>query len=346
MREPRSLTNNLWKQQDQYYQVMTRLYAKAVFEELAAKATSETAKVMRQYARTMYSNTGQIKDLKKMHRDLANEAQVEVIKAFQSRPTAGRPSYRQNETNPRLKRYAGGKMLSALKSNKLILTNEYGIGMYNMDFLDRKAKQWYRMNFGTAPRGSKVAGQGSLKMFGQASSRKLAISRFKPSPAFMVPTSIAGRGLWSNKILQRTDLSELSKQRAGTPLPVGKRLGDGSRKKANGGSRSEGQAFYVVYKGIKGSFSPRISRGIQGSRFLDAGVKSINDNYGDAMYGVFKKWHNDALGKSKSSGNKTITTRINRGSSKTLKGLPKGPTEMFNGGRGAIYFKGPRGGLR
>jgi hypothetical protein len=344
MREPRNLTTNLWynQQREQYRQVMTRLYAKAVFEELAAKATSETARIMRTYARTMYSNIDQKKDLAKMHRDLANDAQIEVIKAYEARPGAGRPSYRQNDTG-RLKRYADGKMLSALKSKNLINTNEYGIGMFDQRFLDRKAKQWYRLNFGTAPRGSKAVGQGSLKMFGQASSRKLQISRFKPGPAFMVPTTVKGRGLWSNKIMAKTDMSQLTKQRAGVSLP-GKR----------GNEAGSGKALYVVFGGgrggrpIKGSFSPRVSRGIRGARFLDAGVKSINDNYGNAMYAVFKGWHDDSVGKAKSASNKTVTAKVRLGgTNKKLTGLPRGgPTEMFNGGRGVIYYKGPRGGLR
>jgi hypothetical protein len=284
----------------------------------------------------MYKNTEQKQGLARMHRKLADEAQSEVLKAYQSRPGPRRPSYREQDTG-RLKRYSGGKMEQALRSKKLIVTSYQGIGMYDQDFLDRKAKQWYRLNFGALPQVTRPKGQGSLKMFGQSSSRKLQISKFGASSPFMVPTSKFGSGLWSNKFLARTDMKELSKQRAGVAPGSGKN-----------------QAFYVVYRGkngrpIKGSFDPVLSRGIKGTRFLDAGVKSINDNYGDAMRELFLGWHKKSL-KDAGASNRTVRAPVKPGNlggtSKQLKGLPPSPSNTWvTDSKGRIYFRGPRGGL-
>lgn len=263
--------------------VLGSLYAKAVVLEIAEKSSKKTAALLKEYAKTMYTDPEQKKDLAAMHKRLATGAKNKVVEKYKARPTAGRKSYRQKETRDELKRYSGGVMYKALNSPKLIYSDEYGLGMFDVKFLDERARQWYRMNFGAMPAGRAAAGQGSLKMFQQTSSRKLDISKYKPSGPFLVPNSVNGRGLWSNKTMPVTNLSALYK----AAKAEGKK----------GSSGELGTALYVVPGNFRPSFDKVLSKGIKGSRFLDAGVKYVNDHYGDEMEIAVAKWHKRSLAK-------------------------------------------------
>lgn len=290
-----------FRSNDEYYRTLSRIYSKAIVEEMVQKSMSGTAEVLLKYSRSMYRNTERRDDLARMHKNLAAEAQQKVIQKYNSRKTAGRRSYRENETNPKLRRYSGKRLEQALKSKNLIVTNATGIGMYDMTWLDKKARQWYRMNFGALPKTTAVVGEGSMKMLGQSSSKKLTLRNYGPSKQFWIPNSISMKGLWSNKFLPKTNYQELSKQRANM---VGGKSGEG--------------AFYVVGKGkgkngksFRGSFDPRISSGIEGSRFLDSGISYVNNEYGPRIRDLFMSWHKDALSSTSSGGTKTVKVKGN-----------------------------------
>lgn len=86
---------------------------------------------------------------------LGERAQRTVVRSYaSSRAASGGPAgYRANDPNPRLRRYAGGRMLRALQNpSNVFEVTERGI-MFgpNAAELDRTAKQWFRLNFGALP---------------------------------------------------------------------------------------------------------------------------------------------------------------------------------------------------
>lgn len=60
------------------------------------------------------------------------------------------PGYRRNDTGKN-KRYAGGALDKALNDRKNYVVTTGGLALFDEQFLDSKARQWYRLNFGTAP---------------------------------------------------------------------------------------------------------------------------------------------------------------------------------------------------
>jgi hypothetical protein len=286
-----------------YYprQVLTTGQAKpiavdAVNRAVAAQVKNGTIEIFQKYIASMLRNIDKREDLENMHRNLALGARAAILLEY-DKHHGKRPSYR-NLDRGKLKRYSNKKLRKALDSpvrigdgpgRSLFSVSAAGIGLFDVKFLDDTAKQWYRLNFGALPAGSSLPGQGSIRMFGRSSGKRLSLEGFGPSMPFYVPQALSSRGLWSREYLTSTNYKALSKP--------GRNIRNG-----------EPGALYVVGYGkdgkpFRGSFSPHLSKGITGTRFLDAGVRYINNNYGKertsngslGMVGVFKKWHEEAM---------------------------------------------------
>jgi hypothetical protein len=83
---------------------------------------------------------------------LGARAQEAVVGRY-NRQRRGPSGYRAAGQNPKMRRYAGGRMLAALENRDNIYeATAQGITFLpDMDQLDREAKQWYRLNFGAEP---------------------------------------------------------------------------------------------------------------------------------------------------------------------------------------------------
>lgn len=63
---------------------------------------------------------------------------------------SGPPGYRKDDKPPH-NRFADGALAKALASPKNVSVTARGLRLFNQGHLDQKAKQWYRLNYGTSP---------------------------------------------------------------------------------------------------------------------------------------------------------------------------------------------------
>lgn len=269
------------------------IFARALAKEMVEKSNSETAKIVSRYIRSMYRDADKRSDLRKMHEQLSVGAASAALQAYEQSGIGGKASYRYGEPkNSKLFRYSNGRMRTALGSaQQLNKVDDTGIALFNKRWLDKNARQWYRLNFGALPLSSTTPNQGTIKMFNKTASKRISLAGYGPSEAFFVPQTLTGRGIWSSKALPRTNLRALR----------GSNISDGS-----------GGFLYVVGPNFKGSFRPKVSKGIRGARFLDAGVRNLNNSYGPALTNLFRKWDRDAR-KAAGRGTRGVNTvRIRR----------------------------------
>lgn len=269
------------------------LFARALAQEMVQKSNSETAKIVSRYIRSMYRDSNKRADLRAMHEQLSAGAAAAALQAYEQSGIGGKPSYRYAEArNSPLFRFANGRMRLALGSpEQLNKVDDTGIALFNKRWLDKNARQWYRLNFGALPQSSAMPNQGVVRMFNKTASRRISLAGYGPSQAFFVPQTIKGRGIWSSKALPRTNLRALR----------GSNVTDGS-----------GGFLYVVGPNFKGSFRGKVSKGIRGARFLDAGVRSVNNGYGPALTNVFRKWDREARQAAARGARGTINVRVKR----------------------------------
>jgi len=267
--------------------VLSKLVVRSVALQMAEASEIGTAMLVRKYAKGMLRSESKRKDLTEMHERLAKNAQRSILNSYKSGKKRGRSSYRMNDTGT-LKRYSGGALSKALENRKLFISDATGIGGINIRLLDSQARQWYRLNFGALPRSSKVPGQGSFKLFGQIAGTKLSLRKYGPSKPFFVPNSIRTVGKSSKLGLNET--------------PPFSSWSTGSPKVRRGkGSRSPGPYIYVYGKPkrgkLAGTFNSVLSKGITGTRFLDAGIQFINNNYGGEFTKLVKFWDKKSRGR-------------------------------------------------
>jgi len=249
-----------------------------IMSEVAASTNTQLARSMGRWAKTMDSKASKARDteLRKVNKVTANAARNAAISAYESSGIGDGPSYRQNDKG-KLRRYSSGAMERAMRQPSFAEGDSRGIRFINKEAMDRAAAQWYRLNFGAAPRGSKNPSVGSMKFFGRASSQRAEFTGFKPSQGFKIPQG--GVGFWSNTI---------SSTSTGKFKPT----------------RGRGKAFYIRTRKtqiISGRGIPRVqlirnktTNGIQGKRFLDAGAKAINETYPRLITEMIRGWERAA----------------------------------------------------
>lgn len=246
--------------------------ARVIMNEVALTTSTKLSAAMGRWAKEMKRNvsTAREKDLAKVHKKTALLARSAVLSAYEESGIGSGKSYRQNDPG-KLRRYSGGAMERAIKNKSFVVGDANGIAFIDKDMMDRTAKQWYRLNFGTLPKGSKNPAVGSMKFFGKASSQRAELTGFGPSRAFGLPDG-PGIGFWSSTYA-KTSKGPLSASHSGRG------------------------AFYVRFRGQKfignrppTSFKTLMSSGIQGKRFLDAGARSINAEYPRLLTGMIRDW--------------------------------------------------------
>ena len=241
-----------------------------ISREVLRSGNKGISEAFRRFAKDFEESASARRGLKDAHKELAHEAQVAVVKAY-SKGRKSKP-YRQND--PVWPRFANGRMLRGLNNPRFIQSDYQGIYFANVTYMDKQAAQWYRLSFGTDGKVgvARSTGYGSMKFFGRSVSNRLTLEGFRPSPGFFLTSSaffskefVGGRGAFVEMV----------------PRGSGR-----------------GQAMYLAGPERKFKRSQRrASRGIRGTRFLDAGVRVINEGYGKKIEAVATEWFAKARSK-------------------------------------------------
>lgn len=247
-----------------------------ILNQAVAQTTGEISLVLQTFSKTMEKEYRNRRGrLTAMHRDIGLQAQQKVITAYGSRVNKkGTPGYRANASG-RYKRYAGGKMLQALQDPNFFTASALGIGFINQSVLDRKAKQWYRLNFGAGPRGNSGAFKAKeyrLKFF-QETVGSVSLKGMQPSGTYFLP-----KGFFVNPSGQSQGLG---KSRGDIFVPIKSSSARTVQKKGGRAKKSN------IWAG-----GP--SQGFGGFHFFDPGIAHIARTWPTASLGVLNEWIDEA----------------------------------------------------
>lgn len=262
--------------------VLTTEMASLVIKDIAEQLDEEVAGILRNYASKMLRRKDSRAKLQKLHEDLAVEAGKAVLAKYK-REVSKRPSYRWLDRGS-MQRFSNKALLRALQGSGLFIGDATGIGAVNIGLLDPVAKQWYRLNFGARPANSKRYSIGkNFELFGKTSSRKISLDKYGPSYPFFVPNT-KRYGKWSADAFGKTP----------SPNSTRDNVNYYTLRESDPAPRPTG-LLYIVPRTVNGSFASRLSKGITGMRYLDAGIKYINDNYGDRLEELIRGEHGEAI---------------------------------------------------
>lgn len=256
-------------------------------KEIADSASSQTQRYFRAFGDRALRQVNAKQGMAQYNARLAEEARQAILQAYDASGIGGGKPYRQNETSPKLKRYAGGAMRRALQSPGFYSTSASEIRLIDRSTLDRGAKQWYRLNFGAAPAGGRRApAVGSMSFFGRASTARLSLEDYGPSKPFRVPQN--GLGIWSNSFYGDSTSGIINVRSGGGALYIATR---GMQLRSG---RSDVQTVGAARQRLRGVFRPTMSQGIVGARFLDAGPRYLNQHWPKGFTDIVTDWIRDA----------------------------------------------------
>lgn len=189
---------------------------------------------------------------RQLHEDVGAAAQRSVVAAYAGRRyRRGTAPYRTTARDKRNRRFAGGLLLRALQAPDFYVATENVLYWGNISRLSQEAAQWKRLNFG-AGRGANAAPARFAMQWGEFVGEAIGMEP-DPQPAFRIP-----KGFWLT-------------------------AGGGARARG----RTDGAEFYPVGEqppGRWGRPSPaRMTGGIAGSNFMDAGFRRIATEYPRAV---------------------------------------------------------------
>lgn len=258
---------------------LTSYYINQVLRDVRDQVDKETAKRFEFWARNATRNLAKKRGLSDMHDRVGQQAREMALSAYKQSGLGQRPSYRQDDLG-RYKRYANGRMEAALSDTSIVSTDEKGIKFINKSKMDKYARQWYRLNFGAAPRGSKTPNVQPIEIFGIKSKRGISLAGYGTSEAFRIPI-----GFWSGTFASKTAGAKLIR-----PNGIGRDAFYVKRKDA----RAAASPFGTVEKYGARKRSPenkdRPNRGIQGVRYLDAGTSFLNRAYARELEDLIFYW--------------------------------------------------------
>lgn len=260
-------------------------------QDMVASAVVESAgmvqDVLAGFAMSVAENFGgpQVQEeLNAVWSQVASKARAAVVDTYLT-SRKSQVSYRWQDTGKN-KRYSNKVMLAALKGDGLLRVGPDGIEYMIRPVLDRHARQWYRLNFGAKPAGKWSKGHATMTFFGKDMGKGPNLGDFGPSKPFRLPP-----GIWTNAAAAST--KALS--------PANTLRGRNAVRYSKTGDSRGGRNFYPL-SGMKPENRPRwdenivrMTKGIAGAGFLDAGVVSINRNLPPAIEGVVEKYLTDAI---------------------------------------------------
>lgn len=255
----------------------------SIMRQMSRSLNTQLAKKLDLWAREYNRNQSRGSDLKNMHQDLAYGARQAMLTSYKNSGIGKNKSYRQNDRDS-LKRYSNGAMEDAILAGGATGTDK-GIELLDAVEMDRIARQWYRLNFGTSLSKSGPKTE-SIKFKSRSTGVKFSLDEFGPSRSgsFRIPYGFFA-----------TQFKGSTTGRFDGVAPSYARKGQ--------------DAFYVLNKESKAStevrgvkkkpFFKKNRADITGKRFLDAGAVYLNDHYGDSLEELSKKWIDKSKGKLK-----------------------------------------------
>lgn len=254
----------------------------AIIQQVLNQTNIQVSEAFKRFSQNWRQSATRRAGMAEVNERVGREAQDVVVKAYKSRPGQRRKSYRQNDG-----RFSGKRMEGALKAREFMSSDHNGIYFGDVEFLDDRAPQWYRLNFGTAPRSQgRGPAQGSMKFFNRAIPLRIDLSGYPPSGEFLIP-----KGAFFSSDFMETGVGahlrwvKPSKSRRSDAMYL----------------MRDGLTFKRVSKDTKISVfgGPQTSRGIKGARFFEAGARHINESYGPAVTQLTRDWFNEAIRKMK-----------------------------------------------
>jgi len=241
----------------------------AIVETLAKDVKTKLAKVLREsFPRSgEQANSEFSAIIAGVNKPLAEDIRKEISRAYRAGKKK-RKSYRSGDTG-KLKRYSNGQMDKGIASKNFIRGDSRGINI-NLSILDSYAKQWARLNFGARPRGSKDREENKIKLFRKTLQDSPSLRTYPTRKGFKIPPTRKAVGVSSAKPY---DITPGPKSIAQT---------------------QQGPYLYLYpfkSKGLpKRKFKTKLSRGIQGWRFLDVGISYMNKEYGKRLTPALNTW--------------------------------------------------------
>lgn len=247
-------------------------------------APAATMENLALFIQAMSESASRKQGLARIHEDIARDAQHAVINAFEAR-FGGADHYRAGQNR------LSGKLSPTLRRSDLILATRDGIQYMNRAALDRGAAHWYRLNFGAQPAGrQRDAAPYTIRFDGQ-SLGVLSLAANRPSRSFKIP-----RGIWlagsrpvapGGRGTAQFYTVKWFYQNVNTFSPKTFKegfteLAEGSRKRAK---RNIGTVPWM---------NPKVTRGIRGAHFFDAGVKVIARELPLQYSGLLLAWQKES----------------------------------------------------
>lgn len=183
------------KSKDTFVKQSINLGVRNINRSIKADLTPKLRKEFEKWDREVHRNITRKKGLEKVHEKVAQRATNAIVSRYDQTKKPSHP-YRGADTNKNRtgtnKRYTGGVLRSALKSPELIRYDNDGIYFVNIKHLDRSAKQWARLNFGTVGGSDHRPNHKPMTFFGIKTDISMSISNIGQSKSFTIPY-----GYWS-----------------------------------------------------------------------------------------------------------------------------------------------------
>jgi hypothetical protein len=271
---------------------------KEYFKTAQATGAGETALAISHIA-NVYSRAVEQKwrqNVDKINTRVAQEGQKAMLRRYdETHEKRGDKKYRAGADEP-YKRDAGGVLRAALASPNMYQATKDGIIFGDPQWLNSKARQWARLNFGAGERAKdrlvrtrdngKVfklpkTANATVRFFGS----ELKIDLGSPRPTWIVPA-----GIWSTVDLYGKPITATS-----GPGPIFTPLGALKKGEGKRGSRS-GSQLNMQKRAIT---ARQVSKGVAARGFLEAGAASISRNLPIAgvsyLLGIFEQSQDAAL---------------------------------------------------
>ena len=218
-------------------------------------------------------------DIVTAYRSIGLKAQRAVRSAYVARtPQRDLPPYRMWSARPANKRYANGALLRAISAPDFFEATTAGLRFINEERLNREARHWRRLNFGTGG-GATIQPPREFrldwgKLVEQASPVKVGLAP-DVRPAFRLP-----RGVFVEPGIFYP-MSELGGGRGAVVARIGGSGRTGADKRVN--SRT--------YNSTTGT----ATRGIASTNFLDRGMRAIAHNLLPTFSELFERHYGERL---------------------------------------------------
>lgn len=298
-------TQILMQQLAQQSQGLATAQIQVIAAQSALQATGGMAELIGSFAAAMAEQVSSGNgDLKKVYEAAAREGQAAMLRKYKATRKTHGLHYRGEDSGD-YKRYTGVMERLLEQGQAFFRINDSGVDFIMPQLLDRAAPQWYRLNFGASPAPSAAVRKGNIMFFG-TSVPGPALDGFRPSAAFRIPP-----GVWSMQLLAQTASlrGERSAERPGL-FATGRIEGAGSGGKPASGKPlnlmnhtkgGSGVAFYPssqMNNPVFGAETARMTRGIVGGRFFDAGLAEFNHKLGWGLEVMVEQWVEDARAQS------------------------------------------------